>query len=76
MGPVGFTPSFESGEELFERSTEVRELIEGGGFDAAGIEVAYDQAVAFGSSEGVGQHFVRDTVGGIIEFLVAATPVL
>jgi hypothetical protein len=76
VGPGGIAPSLESGERFVEGSTEIGQLIEGGGVDAGGIEVAYDQAVAFGSSEGVGQHFVRNAVEGIIEFLVAATPVL
>jgi hypothetical protein len=76
VGPVGLAPSFESGEGFGEGLTELGQLVEGGGVDAAGIEVACNQSVALGSSEGVGQHFVRDAVEGIIEFLVAATAVL
>ena len=33
-------------------------MVKGGGVDAAGIEVAYKKAVAFGPSERVGQYFV------------------
>jgi hypothetical protein len=54
---------------------KIGELVEGGGVDPAGIEVTCDKAVAFGSSKGVGQHFVRNPIEGIIEFLVAATPI-
>jgi hypothetical protein len=56
-----------------EGSAEVGELIERGGVDTAGIEVAYDKAIAFSPSEGVGQHFVRDAIQGVVEFLVSAT---
>ena len=54
---------------------KIGELVEGGGVDPAGIEVTCDKAVAFGSSKGVSQHFVRNPIDGIIEFLVAATPI-
>jgi hypothetical protein len=35
--------------------------------------VAGDQAVASGSPEGFGEHFVRDTFECVIEVLIAAT---
>jgi hypothetical protein len=38
--------------------------------------VARDKAVTFGSPEGVGEHFVRDSVEGFVELLVTATAVL
>ncbi|MGB7050857.1 MAG: hypothetical protein WBG41_04755 [Acidimicrobiales bacterium] len=44
--------------------------------DPAGIEVAYDQVIAIGPPEGVGEHFVRVIVHGIVEFLLAPIPVL
>jgi len=62
-------------EGFVERSAEVGELIEGGGFDAAGVEVTDDQAVAFGTAEGVSAHLVRHAVEGIIEVLVAAAAI-
>jgi hypothetical protein len=71
--PIGIDPSFERGERFVEGLAEFGELVEGGSVDSAGVEVTHDKAVAFGSSEGVGEYFVRDTVQGLIEFLVAAT---
>jgi hypothetical protein len=35
--------------------------------------MTHNQAVTFGSAEGVGQHFVRNTVQRVVEVLLAAT---
>jgi hypothetical protein len=75
LQPVGTGPPFERSEQLVEGPPEFGEPVEGGGVDASKIEVAYDKAVAFGSSEGVGQHLVRDAVKSFVEFLVAPAPV-
>jgi hypothetical protein len=56
---------------LLEGSTEHGELL--GVLVSAWVEVTYYQAGAFGSSERIGEHFVRDTLEGFVEFLVAAT---
>lgn len=58
VGPVVVDPSGEGGEGLFEGSAEVGEHVEGSGVDTAGIKVAHKKAVALGSSESVGEHFV------------------
>lgn len=75
LRPVGIGPSFERSQRLVEGLTEVGQLVEGGRLDAAGVEVTYEKAVAFGPSEGVGEHLVRDAVQGVVEFLVAATTI-
>jgi hypothetical protein len=75
LRPVGLAPSFERGKRFVEGSTELGQPVEGGGVDAAGVEMTHNQAVAFGSSQRVGEHFVRDPVEGIVEFLIAATPI-
>jgi hypothetical protein len=35
--------------------------------------MAYDEAIAFGSPEGVSEHLVRDLAEGVIELLVPTT---
>jgi hypothetical protein len=75
LGPVGIHPAVESTKRVFKGSSELGELIKGGRLHAAGIEVARDQAVAFGSAKRVGEHFVRDPVECIIEVLVAPTAI-
>jgi hypothetical protein len=48
--PVPLGPPFEDNEGLVERPAEVGEPVEGGRLDAAGVEMADNQSVAFGSS--------------------------
>jgi hypothetical protein len=76
VGPVGIAPSFESGERFVEGAAEVGELVKGGRLDPTGVEVAHHKAVTLGSSERVSEHFMRNTVERVVEFLVAATSVL
>jgi hypothetical protein len=59
-----------------EGSAQFGELIQSGRLDPPVIQIAGYQAITFGSSESVSEHLVRDAVEGIIEFLVAAAPVL
>jgi hypothetical protein len=66
-------PSFENSEGLVKGSPKFGELIEGSGLYAVRIKAANDQAISFGSSKSIGEHFVRDAVESIIEILVAAT---
>lgn len=56
--PVAVNPLLQDGQGLGEGSTEFGELVERGGFNAAGVEVSDDQPVAFGSTQGVGEDFV------------------
>jgi hypothetical protein len=56
LAPVAINPPFERREGLVEGTAEVSEPTEGGSFDAAGVEVAGGQSVAFGSPEGFGEH--------------------
>jgi hypothetical protein len=66
---------FERGDRLIEGSTEVGQVVKRGSVDAAGIEVADDESIAFGSAQRIGEHFVRYTVESVVEFLVATTTV-
>jgi hypothetical protein len=53
--PVRGGPSVERGKRFIERTAEVGDPVEGGGFDAPGVHVANDQSVLFGSSKRVGK---------------------
>ena len=72
--PVRFRPPFEGHKRLFEGSAEVSKFVEGGGVEAAGVDVSRDESVPFRPSKRVGEDFVGHTVERVIEFLVAATP--
>jgi hypothetical protein len=63
------------GERLVEGAPKIGEHVESGRLDAARVEVTGDQTVPLGTTEGVGEHFVRYTVEGIIEVLVTATAI-
>jgi hypothetical protein len=65
---------FENGERLLKRPTELGQTIEGGSVEATGVDLAGDETVALSSPERLGEHFVADSVDGVIEFLVPATP--
>ena len=75
LGPIVVDPSFEGGEGLIEGSSKVGQLVLGSGVEATGVEVSHDQAVTFRPPESVSEHFVRDSVKGVIEFLVSAASV-
>ena len=75
LGPVVFDPSFKGRERMVEGSAEVGELIEGGRLDSAGVKMADYKSVAFGSSEGFSEHFVGDTIQGVVKILVPAAAV-
>ena len=46
LGPVAVDPAFEHSQRFGERVGECRQLIQRGGFDAAGVEVTNDEAVS------------------------------
>jgi hypothetical protein len=75
LGPVAVNPSFEDGQRFGEGPGECGQLIQRGGLNAAGVEVANDKSVAFGSSKRVGQHLMGYTVESPVEVLVTPSTV-
>ena len=75
LGPVALDPILEGSERLVEGPAEFGELVKRGRLNATRVDVTHDQAVAFSSPKGVGEHFVGDAVEGAIEVLVAASSV-
>ena len=73
LGPVAVDPAFEHSQRFGERVGECRQLIQRGGFDAAGVEVTNDEAVSFGSSERLRKHLMGDAVKSLVEVLIAAS---
>jgi hypothetical protein len=69
--PVGVGPLSHRSERYVEGTAEVGQLIEGGSFDSAGIEMASDESVTLGPAKRVSQHLVGDAVEGVVEVLVS-----
>jgi hypothetical protein len=63
-------------ERLAGSSAGVGELMESGGVGAAGGEKRRSDAVTFRPSGRAGEHFARNAVQRVVEFLVAAIPVV
>jgi hypothetical protein len=71
-GPVLVDPLVQEGEGVLEVSAEQGDSIDHGALDSVGVDMSSDESVSFGSSEGLGEDFVRDPFYGLEEFLVAA----
>lgn len=70
--PVDIDPFAHGSERRVEGPTEVGQLVKGGGLDAARVKMPFDQAVALGSAQRVGKHFVGDAIECVVQALVAA----
>ena len=70
LRPIDLDPMRKGSKRLVDGPAKVGALIEGGGLDSPRVEVASDATVSFGSSQRVGEHFVRDAVQSVIEVLV------
>jgi hypothetical protein len=73
--PVGVGPLRHLGEWCVESPAEVSQFVQRGRLDPAGIETTRHEPVALGPAERLSQHLVRDAIHGVMELLVAATPV-